>query len=49
MKKGVIPTYPVSGTRDFFPNDMIYQEWLFDKWKTISKLYGYQQYNYIPS
>ena len=40
-----IPLYSVAGTRDFYPDDMILREWLFDKWKQTAVQYGYKQYD----
>lgn len=40
-----IPLFSVSGTRDFFPEEKLVQEWLFSKWKEASLLYGCQQYD----
>jgi len=34
-----------AGTRDFFPEDMLIREWLFNKWKQISKSFGFVQYD----
>jgi histidyl-tRNA synthetase len=34
-----------AGTRDFFPEDMLLREWLFNKWKSISQSYGFVQYD----
>jgi histidyl-tRNA synthetase len=39
-----INTFPPSGMRDFLPAQMRKQKWLFDKWHTASKLFGYEQY-----
>ena len=33
------------GTRDFYPDDLIFRNWLFDKWKTVAKAYGYEEYD----
>ena len=37
-----IPT--VKGTRDFYPDLMRVRNWLYENIKTISELYGYQEY-----
>ncbi|MBA3283645.1 MAG: histidine--tRNA ligase [Nitrosopumilus sp.] len=34
-----------SGTRDFYPKDMLKRNWLFDQWTNISKKFGFQQYD----
>lgn len=37
--------YPPSGTRDFFPDDMLLRNWLFNIWSDVAKQYNYQQYD----
>ena len=34
-----------AGTRDFYPKEMAERLWLFDKWKTTSKAYGFSEYD----
>lgn len=36
---------PPTGTRDFFPPDMRQQRYLFDKFRTVAKLYGFEEYD----
>jgi len=36
---------PPSGTRDFFPEEMRQQTWLFNKFKETAQLFGFQQYD----
>lgn len=36
---------PVKGTRDFFPEEMAFRQWLHGKIRRISELYGYQEYD----
>jgi len=36
---------PPSGTRDFFPEEMRQQNWLFDKFRETARLFGFQQYD----
>jgi len=40
--KNLIPA--VKGTRDFYPEDMAVRTWLLSKIRTVSELYGYQEY-----
>ena len=40
-----INSFPPSGTRDFFPQDMKKRNWLFDTFKQISESYGFEQYD----
>lgn len=34
---------PPSGTRDFFPEEMRLQRWLFDRFRDTAQLYGFQE------
>lgn len=36
---------PVKGTRDFYPEQMAFRNWLYGKIKEISEKYGYQEYD----
>jgi len=36
---------PPSGTRDFFPEDMRVQRWLFDRFRETARLYGFEEYD----
>mmetsp|Transcript_36835 Transcript_36835/g.68600 ORF Transcript_36835/g.68600 Transcript_36835/m.68600 type:complete len:563 (-) Transcript_36835:62-1750(-) len=36
---------PPSGTRDFFPVDMRFRNWLFGAFKEIARRYGFQEYD----
>jgi len=44
-KKAVISLDPPSGTRDFFPDEMRQQRWLFNKFREVAGLYGFQEYD----
>eukprot|EP00933_Yihiella_yeosuensis_P039600 TRINITY_DN33676_c0_g1_i2.p1 TRINITY_DN33676_c0_g1~~TRINITY_DN33676_c0_g1_i2.p1 ORF type:complete len:558 (-),score=157.94 TRINITY_DN33676_c0_g1_i2:168-1841(-) len=44
-KKAAISLDPPSGTRDFFPQEMRLQTWLFGKFKEVANLYGFQEYD----
>jgi histidyl-tRNA synthetase len=35
----------VKGTRDFYPDKMRFRNWLFDKLRTVSERYGYEEYD----
>ncbi|EFN51962.1 hypothetical protein CHLNCDRAFT_56349 [Chlorella variabilis] len=37
---------PPRGTRDFFPEDKRLQNWLFDEFAAVSRLYGFQQIDF---
>lgn len=41
----VISLDPPSGTRDFFPQEMRLQSWLFNKFRETANLYGFQEYD----
>jgi histidyl-tRNA synthetase len=36
---------PVRGTRDFYPEDMSYRQWLYGKIRSVSEGFGYQEYD----
>ena len=36
---------PVKGTRDFYPEDMAFRQWLYAKIRTVSEQFGYQEYD----
>ncbi len=36
---------PVKGTRDFYPQDLAFRNWLYRKVKEISERFGYQEYD----
>lgn len=44
-KKAVINLDPPSGTRDFFPQEMRQQSWLFAKFREAAALFGFQEYD----
>jgi len=35
---------PVKGTRDFYPQDQAFQNWLYSKFKEVAELFGFQEY-----
>jgi len=45
VKKAAISLDPPSGTRDFFPEDMRLQSYLFGKFREVAGLYGFQEYD----
>jgi histidyl-tRNA synthetase len=36
---------PVKGTRDFYPEELALRRWLYEKIRTVSEQYGYQEYD----
>jgi histidyl-tRNA synthetase len=42
---GMILTDPISGTRDFLPEDMRIRNWLFDHFRQVSTTFGFEEYD----
>jgi histidyl-tRNA synthetase len=42
---GMIDVNPVAGTRDFPPSEMRLRKWLFDKFHTVAKQFGFEEYD----
>jgi histidyl-tRNA synthetase len=40
-----LPTEPYKGTRDFYPEDMAIQRYIFDTWAKTAELFGYERYD----
>lgn len=40
--KGMVEVEPTFGCRDFYPEDMRRQRWLFDHFRAVAKIYGFQ-------
>lgn len=40
----MLSTQPYKGARDFYPDDMRVQNYLFSVWRKIAQRYGYQEY-----
>lgn len=40
-----VTTQPYKGARDFYPEDKQLQNWMFDKWRRVVELYGYEEYD----
>jgi histidyl-tRNA synthetase len=40
-----LSTQPYKGTRDFYPDDMRIQKWIFERMGHVAESYGYQEYN----
>jgi histidyl-tRNA synthetase len=43
--KAKLSTEPYKGVRDFYPEDMAIQNYIFDTWKKVSKSFGYVEYS----
>ena len=44
MNDKKLSTEPYKGVRDFYPEDMAVQNYIFDTWKKVAKEFGYQEY-----
>jgi histidyl-tRNA synthetase len=42
QKKGLVEVEPTFGCRDFYPQQMRLQRWLFDNFRSVASLYGFQ-------
>lgn len=40
-----LSTEPYKGTRDFYPEDMAVQRYIFDTWSKSAELFGYERYD----
>jgi histidyl-tRNA synthetase len=45
LKASKLSTDPYKGVRDFYPEDMAMQEYIFGIWKKTAESFGYEQYN----
>ena len=43
--KALIDTDPVQGTRDFPPEEMRVRNWLFNEWRQVAFLFGFEEYD----
>ena len=41
----MIPTEPYKGTRDFYPEDMAIERYIFDTWAKTAESFGYERYD----
>lgn len=41
----VLSTQPYKGTRDFYPEDMRIQRWMFQRMRAVVEKFGYQEYD----
>jgi histidyl-tRNA synthetase len=44
--RGMVDLNPPRGTRDFFPEDKRLQNWLFDEFAAVSRLFGFEQIDF---
>jgi len=42
-KKEKLDLNPPRGTRDFYPEDMRLQQWLFGEWRAVAALHGFSE------
>lgn len=45
MPENNLSLEPYKGTRDFYPADQFYQNYIFGVWKKVAQLFGYSEYN----
>ncbi|MEM7181215.1 MAG: histidine--tRNA ligase [Spirochaetota bacterium] len=45
MASKKLPTANYKGTRDFYPEDMQFRNWMFSKMETVAESYGYGKYD----
>jgi len=45
-KKWQLGTQPYKGARDFYPEDMLIRNYIFDIWRKICKSYGFEEYDF---
>ncbi|EKE00405.1 MAG: hypothetical protein ACD_22C00030G0009 [uncultured bacterium] len=45
-EKQKLSSAPYKGARDFYPEDMRVQNYIFDTWKKVCKRYGFEQYDF---
>ena len=43
-KQNKVSTEPYKGVRDFYPEDMAIQNYIFDTWRKVAKDFGYVEY-----
>jgi len=43
-----LSTKPYKGVRDFYPQDWMFQKWMFWKMKSVCEKFGYENYNASP-
>lgn len=46
MKKQNLSTQPYKGARDFYPEDMRLQRYIFQKWEEVAEKFGYEKYDF---
>lgn len=44
MTVSKLSSQPYKGTRDFYPEDKVIQDYIFDKWRQVVQSFGYQEY-----
>ncbi|MGZ3708216.1 MAG: histidine--tRNA ligase, partial [Bdellovibrionota bacterium] len=40
-----LSTQPYKGTRDFYPADMRFRRWMFDRMRHVVGTFGYEEYD----
>ena len=45
MTDKTLSTQPYKGVRDFYPDDMAVQQYIFDTWAATAESFGYARYD----
>ena len=45
-KMNKLQAQPYRGARDFYPEEMRIQNYIFDTWKKVCRRYGFEQYDF---
>lgn len=40
-----LSTQPYKGSKDLYPEDKLFQNWMFDKWREVLEKFGYEEYD----
>jgi len=46
MSKNKLSTQPYKGARDFYPQEMQIENYIFDTWRKVCKSYGFEEYSF---
>ena len=43
-----LDTKPYKGVRDFYPEDMVVQNYIFNVWRKVAEQFDYEEYSASP-
>jgi histidyl-tRNA synthetase len=46
MSQTKLSTQPYKGARDFYPQDMRVENYIFDTWRRVCKIFGFEEYSF---